>query len=85
MISCKGERELIIEIESVYGDMLLHGNFMEETELRAKVNELLTLVREKEFVSAFCMRFGYEILSVDSDVKADYRIDLDTHWIYKPK
>ncbi len=75
---------MILYIESVYGDMLLHGKRIEESELRKKANELLKLVSAKEFPSAFCMRYDYEELPFDSHIKVDYVVDLDTSWVYKP-
>ena len=75
---------MILYIESVYGDVLLHGKRMEESELRKKTGELLKLVGAKDFLSAFCMRYDYEVLPFDPHTKADYVVDLDTNWVYKP-
>ncbi|MDD4474909.1 MAG: hypothetical protein PHV95_03820 [Eubacteriales bacterium] len=75
---------MIFYIESVYGDILLHGKGIGESELREKTKEIFNLVSEKEFPSAFGMRYGYEVIPFDPHVKVDYVIDLDTHWVYKP-
>lgn len=76
---------MIIEIESVYGDMLVYGKCLEHNELRIIVKELLTLVGEQDFASSFCLRCGYEPIPYDQDIKIDYTIDLDTHMVIKPK
>ena len=39
----EGVEKLIIELESFFGDALLHGDFMTEQELRTKVSEILAL------------------------------------------
>ena len=75
---------MILYIESVYGDVLLHGKRMEESELRKKADELLKLVGAKDFLSAFCMRYDYEKLPFDPYMRVDYVVDLDTNWVYKP-
>jgi len=76
---------MIIEIESVYGDVILHGKHINESELHSIVNDLLSLVKESEFVSAFCMRYGYEQTPYSNDLKVDFTIDLDTHRLVKPR
>ncbi len=76
---------MIIEIESAYGDLLIHGKHLERNELQSSVKELLLSVGERNFVAAFCTRFGYEPIAYNGDIKVDYTIDLDTHLIIKPK
>ncbi len=76
---------MILEIESVYSDAILHGKTFNGDELRAIVKELLTHFDESEFVSIFCSRYDYEILPYDKDIPVDYIIDLDTHLVIKPK
>lgn len=76
---------MIIEIESVYGDTVVCGKSLEQNKLRMIVKELLTLVGEQAFASSFCLRYGYEPISYDKDMKIDYTIDLDTHMVIKPK
>ncbi len=76
---------MIIEIESVYGDMVVCGKLLEQNELQVIVRELLTLVREQDFASSFCFCYGYESIPYDQDIKIDYTIDLDTHMVIKPK
>lgn len=76
---------MIIEIESVDGNLLIHGKRIEQNELQSSTKELLLSIGEQDFVSAFCTRFGYEPIDYDSDIKVDYMIDLDTHLIIKPK
>ena len=75
---------MILYIESVYGDVLLHGKSMEESELRRRTNERLKLVSAKDFLSSFCMRYDFEELPFDPHMKVDYIVDLDTNWVYKP-
>ena len=75
---------MILHIESVYGDTILHTNFIEETELRKKTIELLNLVGEKEFPSAFCLRYNCSTINYEDNIKVDYIIDLDTALVYKP-
>ena len=76
---------MLIEIESAWGDILLHGKRLEREELQAAVRELLASVPEQDFADAFCSRFGCEALPYDKDIYADYVIDLDTHRVRKPK
>ena len=76
---------MFIEIESVYGDSIVHGKRFDKDELRDIVNKLLTLVGEQEFTSAFCAEFGYCRLPYSDCVKVDYIIDLDTHLIINPE
>lgn len=76
---------MILEIESVYGDAIIHGKHFCESDLRTIVKELLSYVNESEFVSNFCMRYEYELLPYDDNIKVDYIIDLDTHLLIKPK
>lgn len=75
---------MLIEIESVYGDTLLHGKNLSLPELKAQVNCILAKAGEEDFIPIFCARCQYEILPVSSDLPADYVIDLDTHLIYPP-
>ena len=76
---------MILEVESTYGDAIIHGKNFRENELRTIVKELLSNVDESKFVSNFCIRYDYELLPYDDKVKVDYTIDLDTHIITKPK
>ncbi len=76
---------MIIEIESVYGDKLIHGKYLEQNKLQSSVKELLLSVGERNFVSAFCAQFGYDPIAYNSNIKIDYTIDLDTHLVIKPK
>ena len=48
---------MIIEIESIYGDELIHGRYLERNELQKSVEELLIQIGEQDFVSVFCARF----------------------------
>ena len=80
---------MIIEVESVHGDTIIHGKNFSESELRTVIKELLSSADEFNFVSIFCMRCGYELLPYDNSVEVDYIvdyiIDLDTHLLIKPK
>ncbi len=76
---------MILEIESVYGDAIIHGKYFNGNELRTIVKELLTYADESEFVSIFCKRYGFELIPDSKDIKVDYTIDLDTHMVIQPK
>ena len=76
---------MLIELESVYGDKLIHGSHLNGNELQNAIKEILQTVSEKEFFSVFCARYGYEELPYSSAVRVDYIIDLDTHLLIKPK
>lgn len=75
---------MIIEIESVYGDCYLYGKTISINDLNEQFKCVLLDVDEKGVVTLFCSRFGYEILQVDETHEIEFRIDLDTHRIYKP-
>lgn len=81
----KKECKMTIELESVYDNILLYGRNLKLNELQAIMEELLVLVGEKDFIFYFCMRYKYEIIPYDINIKVDYVIDLDTHTINKPK
>lgn len=74
---------MIIEIESVYGDVLLYGTSVCLSQLNKQVIDVLSLVSEKDFVPVFCSRYGYEITSNRADLTTDYVVDLDTHMVYR--
>ena len=74
---------MILEIESAFGDVLLHGKSFGESELRQMATELFNLVSERDFPSVFCARYGFAVLPYDADIQADYTIDLDTHLVIK--
>lgn len=74
---------MILEIESAFGDVLLHGKSFGESELRQMAKELFNLVSERDFPSVFCARYGFAVLPYDADIQADYTIDLDTHLVIK--
>ncbi len=76
---------MLIELESVYGDKLLHGGRLEREELQNAIKEILQTVAERDFPSAFCARYGYEELPYSDITCVDYVIDLDTHLLIKPK
>ena len=76
---------MLIELESVYGDKLIHGGHLEREELQNAIKEILQTVTEKDFLSAFCARYGYEELPYTGTTCVDYVIDLDTHLLTKPK
>lgn len=76
---------MIVEIESVYGDSLLHGRKMTLSEIDKMMKEVLNVASEKEFIEVFCNKTGCEVLGYQSDVYVDYIIDLDTHIVYKPR
>ena len=76
---------MLIELECVYGDKLIHGSHLNSNELQNAIREILQTVSEKEFFSVFCARYGYEELPYSNAVRVDYIIDLDTHLLIKPK
>lgn len=76
---------MIIEIESVYGDSLLHGRKMTLSEIDKIMKDVLNVVSEQEFIEVFCNRTDCEVLGYRSDVYVDYIIDLDTYTVYKPR
>ncbi len=76
---------MIIEIESFFGDYLLHGPKTDYINLKSQMNELRALTDTKDFVKIFCARYGYEILPWDETVQVDYVMDLDIYRIYRPR
>ena len=76
---------MLIEIESVYGDKIIHGRHLSISELKSAMEEILEIVNEKDFTPVFCSRFQYEVIPYSNDIRVDYRIDLDTHLLFKPK
>lgn len=76
---------MLIEIESVYGDKIIHGRHLSINELKSAMEEILEIVNEKDFTPVFCSRFQYEVIPYSNDIRVDYRIDLDTHLLFKPK
>ena len=75
---------MLIEIESAFGDTLLHGKHLSLPELKSQVKRILCEAGEEDFVSVFCASCQYEILPHSFDQTVDYVIDLDTHLIYSP-
>ena len=75
---------MLIELESVDGDKLIHGSRLKRNELQNAIKEILQIVSETDFLSVFCARYGYEELPYSSTVRVDYVIDLDTHLLIKP-
>ena len=53
---------MLIEIESAYGNKLIHGSHLNREELQNALKEILQTVSEKDFPSSFCARYGYEEL-----------------------
>lgn len=76
---------MLIEIESVYGDKILHGKHFDKNQLQSIVKELICTVGENAFCSAFCTRYGYEEVTYSDGIDIDYIIDLDTHLIFTPR
>jgi len=76
---------LLIELESIYGDKLIHGSHLDRDELQTALKQILQTFTEKDFLSVFCARYGYEDLPYSDTVHVDYTIDLDTHLLVKPK
>lgn len=76
---------MLIEIESAFGDTLLHGKSLPAAELKSQVKRILSEAGEEDFISIFCARCEYEVLSHSSGQPVDYVIDLDAHLVYSPK
>ena len=76
---------MLIEIESAYGDKLIHGSHLDREELQNALKEILQTISEKDFPSVFCARYEYKELDCSDTVHVDYTIDLDTHLLVKPK
>lgn len=76
---------MLIEIESVYGDKIVHGRHLSINELKSAMEEIFEITNEKDFTSAFCSHFQYKEIPYSNDVRVDYRIDLDTHLLFKPE
>ena len=76
---------MLIEIESTYGDKLIHGSHLDRDELQTALKQILQTFTEKDFPSVFCARYGYEELPCSDTVHVDYTIDLDAHLLIKPK
>jgi len=77
--------KLIIEIESYYGDKILHGKHLKRRDIENALDEILQHVNESDFPSVFCARYDYEELDYSDSIDVDYVIDLDTHLIFKPQ
>ena len=76
---------MLIELESVYGDKIIHGKYLTPNTLQHAMDEILKTVEERDFFSVFCARYGYEELQSTDPVPVDYVMDLDTHILIKPK
>lgn len=75
---------MIIEVKAFFGDCYLWGKGSNLSEIKKKMDQILSEVSEAEFADAFCARFGYERI-VLAEKCTDVVIDLDTHKIYKPQ
>ena len=76
---------MLIEIESVHGNKIIFGKHLDKRELQNAIDELLKTVYERDFPTAFCVRYRYEEVQCTDPVRVDYVIDLDTHLIMKPQ
>ena len=79
------EAKMLIEIECVHGDKLIHGRHLDKNDIKKAMDELLKTVDERNFTSAFCSCYGYEEIPYSDTVRVDYTIDLDTHLLITPK
>lgn len=75
---------MIIEIESYHGDKILWGNNCSEAELRDRFSFVISLTDEKGFPALFCSMYGFDEFEYSPEIRVDFRIDLDTHQIYRP-
>ena len=73
---------MLIDIESYYGNYLLHGK-------KLKISEIQSFMKSiedgRDLVSVFCSRFDYEILPYDAYIITDLTIDLDTASVFVHK
>lgn len=76
---------MLIELESAYGDKLIHGKHLTKCELQCAMNEILKIIDERDFLPVFCARYGYEELQYNNTIRVDYVIDLDTHLLIESK
>ncbi len=77
---------MLVEIESVYGNRLLHRKRIKFSEIKLMLENLFEIVDEKDFVAIACARLGFEELPYDEKTQeVDYVIDLSTYKIYKPQ
>lgn len=76
---------MLIELESIYGDKIIHGKHLTRRNLQHALDEILKAVGERDFLSVFCARYGYEELQYADTIKVDYVIDLDVHLLIEPK
>ncbi len=75
---------MLVGIESINGDVLLSGKVSSVGQLKQRMMAVLSEVSEKDFISVFCARYGYDIYPYDENIRIDYLIDLDTHAVNKP-
>ena len=76
---------MVIEIESIYGNKLLHGKKKEFEQIKCALTDNSEMISMEEFLNGILFRFGYEELPYDESVEVDYVLDLDIGKIYKPK
>ena len=75
---------MILCIESWKGDTYLSGKKRTISELNCQIRQAERLFdRETEnFVPLLCRMYGWEVISLASDVVPDYTYDADTGLIY---
>ncbi len=76
---------MLIELESAYGDKIIHGKYLTKSNLQHALDEILNAVEKQDFLSVFCARYGYEELQYTDTIQVDYIIDLDTYLLIEPK
>jgi len=76
---------MTVEIESYKGDVILYGENIRESELRAQIKEIETTYDKDidNFVDLLCRRFGWNI--AEADEIPDYTYDRDTEKLYRPR
>jgi hypothetical protein len=72
----QAEKYMLIEIESFYGNRLLHGKKLKVSEVKAFIRNIEGM---GDPVALLCARFAYEELPYREDVRVDLTIDLDTY------
>lgn len=77
--------QMLIFVESYFGDRLISGNKCSEKELRHKFNETLKTANLSNFVEVFCRLYQFEEYPLSNDTEPDLVIDLDTFSVYTPR
>jgi len=81
-----GAIDMLVMIESFYGDRIISGKKCTEKTLRQKMNKILGMIGSiEDFTHLFCRVYCFEEYPCSEDIKIDFVIDLDTHIVYTPR